>query len=110
MHEQFYRLAKIFTNQFAQTINFPMRFMNIEIPRHRKVTIEVYGGAIFDNAEIVQINPVGSSVLIQRNNELLQQLFICLIHNTSNRTSNDFISCVNNDECKQQCQCAVYPT
>ena len=57
MDKELNGLAKFSTDLFGECIYLPVRFMHIEEPWEREVTIDVEFGPISDHAEIVQVDP-----------------------------------------------------
>src|SRR2546423_7836066 len=83
--------------------------MNIQVPWNRKMAINMKNAAIFDHTQVVQVDPVDSSVLIQVAYYIIQQVNIRLIHNAGHRGADNRVARVQNNECKNNSYGTIDP-
>ena len=74
MNEQLNRQFIVLHHQVFKRFDFGMRIAVAEIPGHGDVAINVQGGAGFDYPEIVDVDPVGATVLIEHNLTVVRML------------------------------------
>lgn len=72
MNEQLNRVAKSTSHFGCQFLDFLMRLVNIKIPRHGEVAIDVKGAAILDDPDVVNINPVLASLPVKHSDHFLK--------------------------------------
>src|SRR5579864_6783358 len=85
MNKKFHRRSKLFHNHFSKNIDLMVRFTDIEIPGDGHVTIYMKHIAEFYYPEIMDINPVGESAVVDKVNHFSKDFLICFIHNSGHR-------------------------
>src|SRR5574338_685951 len=86
-----------------------MRFPYIEVPGYCKMAIHMQYIAVFNDTEIMQVNPVYAPVGIKQRYHSLQQYPVGFIHYTGNRASHYAVAGINNEERESCGYRTVYP-
>ena len=73
------------------------------------MSINMQHTTIFYYTKVMKINPIFPSVCVQGFHHSCQQLYICLIHNAGNRSSQYCVTSINNKARKKDSNNAINP-
>jgi hypothetical protein len=65
MHKQFNGVSEIFPDEVGKLIDLFMSLVNVEIPRHSEMTVDMQRAAIFDDPDIVDVHPIFTAVIVK---------------------------------------------
>src|SRR3546814_3448987 len=65
MDKQFDGAAELFSDEIAQDVNFRVCLMHIQIPGHGKVAVNVKRAPVLDDADVMDVDPVFTPVMIE---------------------------------------------
>lgn len=74
MDEEFHRLAKAGADEQGEGLDLVVGFLDVEVPGHGEVTVDMKKAAVFDHTEIVEIDPVVAAAGVEVRDHFLQQL------------------------------------
>ena len=98
MYKEFHGLAKLMFDQVHEFFRFLVGFLHVEIPGNGKMTIHMQHRSEFNNAEIMDIDPVRATVMIQEIYQFRQDFLISLVHDACDGLACDAISNEHDDE------------
>jgi len=102
MDKEFNSLTELFADKRCQHVDLCMGFHQVEVPGQGKMAIDVEEASIFDHTQVVQVDPVLPSVVIEIGHHVAQELHIRLVHDAGNGAAQDTIAGVNDDACEDE--------
>jgi hypothetical protein len=109
VYKQLNGIAEFFDHEGPQFVNLFMGFMHIEIPGHCQMAVDMKCTAVFDNPDIVNINPVLASIIIEGFDHSPEQILITLIHNPGHGGAHNAEARKKNHQAEDDCHRAVQP-
>ena len=90
--EELHGLAETAADERSEGVDLGVGLEDVEVPGHGQMTVDVQPAAVFDHAEVVEVDPVVPAMGVQIRHHVLQQLHIRLVHDPCNGTAEDFIA------------------
>jgi len=69
--KELHGLAIFALDQRRERVDLGMRFEDVEVPGYGQMTVDVEAVAVFDDAEIVQVDPVFTPMFIQVSDQIV---------------------------------------
>lgn len=107
--EEFHLFAEAAFDETRQFFHFVVGFEDVEVPGHGEVAIDVEQAAVFDDAEVVEVDPILAPVMIHIIDHLLEQLQIGLVHDAGDAFTEDMITRIEYDPREDDGDEAVEP-
>ncbi len=73
------------------------------------MAIHVQGAAVLDDAQVVEVDPVGLPLFLHQLHEFIDQLVVCFIHDAAHGIADDLVPCEDDDTRKKQGDYTVQP-
>jgi len=100
--KEFHGLRKAAFHEVCKRIHFVVRLEDVEIPGHRKMAVDVEEAAIFDDAKIMEIDPVLAAMFVDIADHFLQELQVGLVHDAGDAFAQDMIACIEDNACEDE--------
>ena len=71
VYKELHRFAPAAADERGQRVDLGVGLEDIEVPGHGKVTVDVEETAVFDNAKVVEVDPVGAAVRVDIGDHIL---------------------------------------
>ena len=93
----------------GEQVYFGVGFVYIEVPWNGEVAINMHLIAVFDDAQVVQVNPVWLAFFVEQRYHLLQQIGVGFIHNAGYAFAYNTNAGKDDEQAKQQCHGTIHP-
>ncbi len=92
--------AKIVIDQLVELVNFEVSFVHVKVPGNGQMAVKMQRTPVLDDAQVMKVNPLFTTVGLQQADHFSQQRLISLIHDPPEGVADNLVAGKDNDKCK----------